>query len=59
MIEGLLQPTHLLVILAVAIFVFGPKKIPSSARVWPRESEAFRTASSPPLRRTIPTNPSN
>ena len=28
MIEGLLQPTHLLVILAVAIFVLGPKKIP-------------------------------
>jgi sec-independent protein translocase protein TatA len=28
MIEGLLQPTHLLVILAVAVFVFGPKKIP-------------------------------
>ena len=28
MIEGLLQPTHLLVILAVAIFVFGPKKLP-------------------------------
>ncbi len=27
MIEGLLQPTHLLVILAVAVFVFGPKKI--------------------------------
>src|SRR5262249_26801367 len=28
MIEGLLQPTHLLVILAVAIFVLGPKKLP-------------------------------
>jgi sec-independent protein translocase protein TatA len=28
MIEGLLQPTHLLIILAVAVFVFGPKKIP-------------------------------
>ena len=28
MIEGLLQPTHLLVILAVAVFVFGPKKLP-------------------------------
>lgn len=28
MIEGLLQPTHLLVILAVALFVFGPKKLP-------------------------------
>ena len=28
MFEGLLQPTHLLVILAVALFVFGPKKLP-------------------------------
>ncbi len=28
MIEGLLQPTHLLLILLVAFFVFGPKKLP-------------------------------
>jgi sec-independent protein translocase protein TatA len=28
MLEGLLQPTHLLVILAVAVFVMGPKKLP-------------------------------
>ncbi len=28
MIEGLLQPQHLLVILAIALFVFGPKKLP-------------------------------
>jgi len=28
MIEGLLQPTHLLVILAVAILMFGPNKLP-------------------------------
>ena len=28
MFEGLLQPTHLLVILIVALFVFGPKKLP-------------------------------
>ena len=28
MIEGLMQPTHLLIILAVALFVFGPKKLP-------------------------------
>jgi len=28
MIEGLLQPTHLLVILAVAVIFFGPKKLP-------------------------------
>jgi sec-independent protein translocase protein TatA len=28
MIEGLLQPSHLLLILFVALFVFGPKKLP-------------------------------
>lgn len=28
MIEGLMQPTHLLLILLVAFFVFGPKKLP-------------------------------
>jgi sec-independent protein translocase protein TatA len=28
MFEGLLQPMHLLVILVVAMFVFGPKKLP-------------------------------
>jgi sec-independent protein translocase protein TatA len=26
--EGLLRPLHLLVILAIAIFIFGPKKLP-------------------------------
>ncbi len=28
MIEGLLRPQHLLIILAVAVFVFGGKKLP-------------------------------
>jgi sec-independent protein translocase protein TatA len=28
MIEGLLQPSHLLLILLVAVLVFGPKKLP-------------------------------
>ena len=28
MIEGLLRPSHLLVILLIALFVFGPKKLP-------------------------------
>ena len=28
MIEGLFQPMHLLAILAVALFFFGPKKLP-------------------------------
>lgn len=28
MLDGLLQPTHLLLILGVALLVFGPKKLP-------------------------------
>jgi sec-independent protein translocase protein TatA len=28
MLEGLFQPTHLLVIFAIALLVFGPKKLP-------------------------------
>ena len=28
MFEGLFQPTHLLVIMIIALFVFGPKKLP-------------------------------
>ncbi len=28
MFEGLFQPTHLLVILFIALLVFGPKKLP-------------------------------
>jgi sec-independent protein translocase protein TatA len=28
MLEGLFQPMHLLIILAIAILVFGPKKLP-------------------------------
>lgn len=28
MFEGIFQPTHLLIILAVALLVFGPKKLP-------------------------------
>ncbi len=28
MFEGLFQPTHLLVILALCLIIFGPKKLP-------------------------------
>jgi sec-independent protein translocase protein TatA len=28
MIEGLLRPSHLLLIVLLALFVFGPKKLP-------------------------------
>ena len=39
MFEGLFQPMHLLVILVIALLVFGPKSWAISARVWARESE--------------------
>jgi sec-independent protein translocase protein TatA len=32
MIEGLLQPMHLLMIFAIALLVFGPKKLPELGR---------------------------
>ncbi len=32
MFEGLLQPMHLLLILIVGVFFFGPKKIPELGR---------------------------
>lgn len=28
MLEGLFQPTHLIIILAIALLIFGPKKLP-------------------------------
>jgi sec-independent protein translocase protein TatA len=28
MFEGLLQPTHLLIVFGIALLVFGPKKLP-------------------------------
>jgi sec-independent protein translocase protein TatA len=28
MFEGLLQPTHLIVIFGIALLIFGPKKLP-------------------------------
>jgi sec-independent protein translocase protein TatA len=42
MIEGLLQPQHLLVILAVALFVFGPKKLPELGKGLGQGIKSFR-----------------
>jgi sec-independent protein translocase protein TatA len=43
MFEGLLQPTHLLVILVVGLFLFGPKKLPELGEASERESVGSRT----------------
>jgi sec-independent protein translocase protein TatA len=44
--EGLLQPMHLLVILIIAMFVFGPKKLPELGRGLGEGIRGFKKAMS-------------
>ena len=45
MIEDLLQPRHLLVILAVALFLFGPKNLPELGKGLAEGIRGFKTLS--------------
>lgn len=42
--EGLLQPTHLLLILAIALFIFGPKKLPELGKGLGQGIRGFKDA---------------
>jgi len=44
MFDGLLQPSHLLVILVVGLFVFGPKKLPELGKVLAEGIRNFKDA---------------
>ena len=44
MLEGLFQPMHLLVIVGIAFFVFGPKKLPELGKGIGEGSRGFRSA---------------
>jgi sec-independent protein translocase protein TatA len=44
MFEGLFQPTHLLVIFGIALFVFGPKKLPELGKGIGDGIRGFRSA---------------
>jgi sec-independent protein translocase protein TatA len=44
MIEDLLQPRHLLVILVVAIILFGPKKLPELGKGLAEGIKGFKNA---------------
>jgi sec-independent protein translocase protein TatA len=62
MFEGLFQPTHLLLILAVALLVFGPKKLPELGKGLGDGIRSFRdgmktanaTPAPPPPTTTVP-----
>ena len=42
MFDGLFQPSHLLVILVIALFVFGPKKLPELGQGLGKGIRSFR-----------------
>jgi sec-independent protein translocase protein TatA len=44
MIEGLLQPMHLLVILGIALLIFGPRKLPELGKGIGEGIRGFRSA---------------
>jgi sec-independent protein translocase protein TatA len=44
MFEGLLQPMHLLVILAIAFLVFGPKRLPELGKGIGQGIRSFKSA---------------
>jgi len=44
MFEGLLQPGHLLVILGIALLIFGPKKLPELGKGLGESIRGFKEA---------------
>ena len=44
MFEGLLQPTHLLVIFGIVFLVFGPKKLPELGKGLGEDIRGLRSA---------------
>lgn len=44
MFEGLLQPMHLLVIVGIALLVFGPKKLPELGKGLGQSIRGFKEA---------------
>ena len=58
MFEGLFQPMHLLVILGIAVFVFGPRKLPELGKGLGEGIRGFKAAFQP-LREPANEKPTN
>ena len=58
MFTGLLQPTHLLILLAVALIFLGPKRLPDAGRALGQGLREFKQSighdSEPPLAEAAP-----
>jgi sec-independent protein translocase protein TatA len=54
MIENMLSPTHLLLVLAVALIVLGPKRLPEAGRGLGSAIRGFKESLSTPERREEP-----
>ncbi len=48
MFEGLFQPTHLLIILGIALLLFGPKKLPELGKGIGESIRGFKSAMKEP-----------
>ena len=59
MFEGLFQPTHLLVIFAIALLVFGPKKLPELGKGLGEEIRALKDGMKDQPSEAAKTPPSN
>ena len=56
MFEGLLQPMHLLLILGIALLVFGPKRLPELGRSLGSSIRGFKDALDDGEKRTPPSD---
>ena len=56
MIEDLLQPRHLLMILVVALFLFGPKKLPELGKGLAEGIRGFKNAIKPSSHDSAPSS---
>ncbi len=48
MLEGLLSPSHLIIILVIALVVLGPKRLPEAGKGIGEAMRGFKDAISPP-----------
>ena len=57
MLEGLFQPTHLLIIAGIALLIFGPKKLPELGKGMGEGIRGFKAAmqakDEAPLEKTV------